>query len=68
MIKTALEFYKDLVQKFPFEPTDSQDLLFIKLSDFVFEKNNDSLFFLYYHTPLLKINHHCSFQKKNRII
>jgi len=46
MIKNAPEFYKGLVEKFPFEPTDSQDLLLVKLSEFVFEKNNDGLFLI----------------------
>ncbi len=44
MRKTPQEFYNDLVEKFPFEPTSSQDLLLSKLSEFVFEKNNKSLF------------------------
>ncbi len=44
MQKTPQEFYSDLVEKFPFEPTSLQDLLLSKLSEFVFEKNNKSLF------------------------
>ncbi|SDW71530.1 exodeoxyribonuclease-5 [Lutibacter oricola] len=44
MRKTPKEFYIDLVEKFPFEPTSSQDLLLTKLSEFVFEKSNRSLF------------------------
>ena len=46
MIKTAPEFYQKLVEKFEFEPTISQDQLLLKLSDFIFDTNNDSLFLL----------------------
>ncbi|RXP57624.1 DUF2075 domain-containing protein [Lutibacter sp. HS1-25] len=46
MIKTASEFYKILIQKFPFEPTISQDLLLTKLTDFIFDKNKNSLFLI----------------------
>ncbi len=46
MTKTAPEFYKELIKKFPFEPTKSQDLLLENLSDFIFDKNKDSLFLI----------------------
>lgn len=46
MIKTAPDFYKDLVKKFPFEPTSTQDLLLQKLSDFIFDNSNNGLFLI----------------------
>ncbi len=46
MIKTASEFYQKLVEKFQFDATDSQDQLLIKLSEFIFDTNNNSLFLL----------------------
>ena len=46
MLKTPQEFYKLLSQKFPFEPTISQDLLLLKLSDFIFDKNKNGLFLI----------------------
>lgn len=46
MTKTAPDFFKDLLNKFPFEPTNSQEILLEKLSDFIFDKNYQSLFLL----------------------
>ena len=46
MLKTPQEFYKILVEKFPFEPTTSQDLLLTKLADFIFDKNKNGLFLM----------------------
>lgn len=46
MIKTAPEFLKDLLKKFPFEPTISQEIMLSKLVDFLFNKNNNGLFLL----------------------
>ena len=46
MIKTAQDFYNELVESFPFKPTDTQNLLLNQLSDFIFEKNKDGLFLL----------------------
>ncbi|MCF6181877.1 AAA family ATPase [Lutibacter sp.] len=46
MTKTAPDFFKDLLTKFPFEPTNSQEILLEKLSDFIFDKNQQSLFLL----------------------
>ncbi len=46
MTKTAPEFYRNLLEKFPFEPTNSQDLLLTKLTDFIFENNEAALFLI----------------------
>jgi len=46
MIKTATEFYKELLNKFPFDPTTKQNKLLLKLSDFIFDRNNRALFLL----------------------
>lgn len=46
MMKTSANFYKILLEKFPFKPTALQDILFQKLSDFLFEKTNNSIFVL----------------------
>lgn len=46
MIKTATDFFKELRKKFPFEPTISQEIMLSKLSDFIFNKNNDGLFLM----------------------
>ena len=46
MIKTATEFYKELLNKFPFDPTTKQNKLLLKLSDFIFDGNNRALFLL----------------------
>jgi exodeoxyribonuclease-5 len=46
MLKTASEFYEILVEKFPFEPTNSQIELLTKLSDFVFNKDKNGLFLI----------------------
>ncbi|GGH03631.1 ATP-dependent exodeoxyribonuclease [Polaribacter pacificus] len=46
MIKTAPEFYRELLSKFPFDPTTKQNELLLKLSNFVFDNNNRALFLL----------------------
>ncbi len=46
MIKTAPEFYNCLIKKFPFAPTNSQDILLTKLSDFIFDENQNGLFLI----------------------
>lgn len=46
MIKTAGDFYKELLQKFSYTPTEKQLELIDGLSHFVFDKNNQSLFLL----------------------
>lgn len=46
MLKTPIDFYKELLQKFPFEPTIKQQKLLNDLSDFIFDDNNRALFLL----------------------
>ncbi len=46
MTKTAPEFYQDIIEKFPFKPTSSQNVLLSKLSEFVFDSNKDALFLM----------------------
>jgi exodeoxyribonuclease-5 len=46
MIKTPSEFFKQLVEKFPFEPTISQNVLLEDLSNFVFDTNKQALFLI----------------------
>ena len=46
MIKTPSEFYKKLLEKFPFEPTNSQNILLEHLSNFIFDTNKESLFLI----------------------
>mgnify|MGYP001125295546 CR=1 FL=1 len=46
MTKTAPEFYKDIIEKFPFEATNSQDVLLGKLADFIFDTNKEALFLI----------------------
>jgi len=46
MNKTAPEFYQELINKFPFEPTISQDLLLQKLTTFIYEDNMNALFLM----------------------
>lgn len=46
MIKTKADFYKELLQKFPFEPTTKQQKLLDQLSEFIFDDNNRALFLL----------------------
>lgn len=46
MIESTLEFYKELLKKFPFEPTIKQHKLLKELSDFIFDENNNTLFLL----------------------
>jgi len=46
MIKTPVEFYKELLQKFPFQPTVKQNKLLDKLTTFIFDDNNRALFLL----------------------
>lgn len=40
------EFYKILLQSFPFETTPGQRILFTKLSEFILNKNSDQIFVL----------------------
>ena len=46
MTKTAPEFYKELIEEFPFEPTITQDSLIEKLTEFIFDNKKDSLFLI----------------------
>ena len=46
MTKSAPEFYKELVNEFPFEPTVSQDLLLQKLTTFIYNDNMNALFLI----------------------
>jgi len=46
MTKSAPEFYQEIIEKFPFEPTNSQDVLLIKLSEFIFGNDTDALFLI----------------------
>ncbi|MFY7672316.1 ATP-dependent DNA helicase [Tenacibaculum sp. MEBiC06402] len=46
MIKNPADFYKELLQKFSYEPTERQLELINDLSHFVFDKNNQALFLL----------------------
>ena len=46
MLKDATDFYKELLQKFPHNPTNKQVELFHLLVDFLFSKENQSIFLL----------------------
>ncbi|MGV6844535.1 MAG: ATP-dependent DNA helicase [Lutibacter sp.] len=46
MKKTATAFQENLINKFPFEPTNSQKILLTRLADFIFNKQSNSLFLL----------------------
>ena len=46
MIKESQEFYKEILNKFPYSPTIKQNQLLDKLSNFIFENNNHALFLL----------------------
>ena len=46
MLKNASDFHKELIQKFPHQPTQKQQELFHLLVDFIFSKDNQSLFLL----------------------
>lgn len=46
MIQTSSQFYKEVLQSFPYEPTLKQQVLLNKLSTFIFDENNDGLFVL----------------------
>jgi ATP-dependent exoDNAse (exonuclease V) alpha subunit len=46
MIEIPADFNKELLKKFPHEPTTKQRKLLTLLSDFIFNKNKDSLFLL----------------------
>ena len=46
MLKKASDFHKELIQKFLYSPTNKQQELFHLLVDFIFSKDNQSLFLL----------------------
>ncbi|PKH52013.1 ATP-dependent endonuclease [Tenacibaculum sp. Bg11-29] len=46
MIESAPKFYKEILQKFPYQPTQKQNELLDKLTDFIFDDNSDALFLL----------------------
>lgn len=46
MLENATDFHKELLQKFPYQPTLKQQELFHLLVDFLFSKDNQSLFLL----------------------
>jgi ATP-dependent exoDNAse (exonuclease V) alpha subunit len=46
MTKTPSEFYNQLIESFPFKPTETQNLLLLQLSEFIFDKNEKGLFLL----------------------
>jgi ATP-dependent exoDNAse (exonuclease V) alpha subunit len=46
MLKNASDFHKELLQKFPHQPTQKQQELFHLLVDFLFSKDNRALFLL----------------------
>ena len=46
MIKKTIDFYKELLKKFPYTPTQKQSELLNLLSGFIFDDEKDSLFLL----------------------
>ena len=46
MIKNASEFYRQLIASFSFEPTYTQNILLLKLSEFIYSNNKSGLFLL----------------------
>lgn len=46
MIETAPNFYKEILQKFPYDPTQRQTELLDALTHFIFDNNNRALFLL----------------------
>ncbi len=46
MIESAPKFYKEILQKFPYQPTQKQNELLDKLTDFIFGENTNALFLL----------------------
>ncbi|GFD97136.1 AAA family ATPase [Tenacibaculum sp. ZH5_bin.1] len=46
MIQTAPKFYKEILQKFPYSPTEKQNELLDVLTDFIFSEDNRALFLL----------------------
>lgn len=46
MVENATEFYKLIKSKFPFTPTEKQNIALLQLSDFVFDASSNALYLL----------------------
>ncbi len=46
MIANASDFYKLIRSKFPFQPTEKQDIVLLQLSEFIFNNNPNALYLL----------------------
>ncbi len=46
MLKNITDFYRELLHKFPYQPTQKQSELFLMLSEFIYSKDQQSLFLL----------------------
>ncbi|RZN79678.1 MAG: DUF2075 domain-containing protein [Winogradskyella sp.] len=46
MIQNASDFYKLIKSKFPFQPTEKQDIVLLQLSEFIFDSKPNSLYLL----------------------
>ena len=46
MTKTAAEFYKQLLETFPFTPTNTQNILLQQLSEFIYSNDKNGLYLL----------------------
>ncbi|TCK69108.1 exodeoxyribonuclease-5 [Winogradskyella wandonensis] len=46
MIEKPSDFYRLIKSKFPFQPTEKQDIVLMQLSEFIFDKNPSSLYLL----------------------
>jgi len=46
MIQNASDFYRLIKSKFPFQPTDKQDVVLLQLSEFIYDSKPNSLYLL----------------------
>ena len=46
MIQNVSDFYKLIKSKFPFQPTEKQDIVLLQLSEFIFDSKPNSLYLL----------------------
>ncbi|WP_299116506.1 ATP-dependent RecD-like DNA helicase [uncultured Winogradskyella sp.] len=46
MIQNTSDFYKLIKSKFPFQPTEKQDIVLLQLSEFIFDSKPNSLYLL----------------------
>lgn len=46
MIQSASDFYSLIKSKFPFQPTEKQDIVLFQLSEFIFDSKSNSLYLL----------------------